>query len=262
MAITNLTNTKWLFKETIDFSLVQDRPTFYINFTSNYVNDYLNTNEAIGISFGGGGPTYIGNYVYALSDEYGAVTSNVIGTDGNWLEPTASTITITGGQDVENPNLIAFLQANAIQVKEPITQLAPFLTNIANAIRTKKGTTETINAQNFASEIESIESGGGFPIYTMTDASGYLIKAAIGIIDTNGVYHEYEADFSNSSSYNIVGSNKMIAFVVSSNINHFESINSVKGLFNLSSGVVATPNNIYAGDILVLTGDAEIQASF
>lgn len=40
-----------------------------------------------------------------------------------------------------------------------ITQLATFLTNIANAIRTKKGTTETINAQNFASEIKSISSG-------------------------------------------------------------------------------------------------------
>lgn len=44
---------------------------------------------------------------------------------------------------------------------EKITQLKPFLQSIANAIRTKKGTTETINAQNFASEIENIESSGG-----------------------------------------------------------------------------------------------------
>lgn len=144
-----------------------------------------------------------------------------------------------------------------------ITQLAPFLTNIANAIRTKKGTTETINAQNFASEIESIESGGGFPIYKMVDSTGYLIRAAIGIIDKNGVYHEYEADFhNNDTSYNVIGSNKMIAFIVSSDIQHFESINSVSGLFNLSTGAVATPSNIYAGAILVLTGDAEISASF
>ena len=41
------------------------------------------------------------------------------------------------------------------------TQLRPFLTNIANAIRSKKGTTAPINAQNFASEIESISGGAG-----------------------------------------------------------------------------------------------------
>lgn len=38
--------------------------------------------------------------------------------------------------------------------------LTEFLTQIANAIREKKGTTDTINAQDFANEIASIESGG------------------------------------------------------------------------------------------------------
>ncbi len=42
-----------------------------------------------------------------------------------------------------------------------MANLNELMTNIANAIRTKKGTTETINAQNFPSEIESIETGGG-----------------------------------------------------------------------------------------------------
>lgn len=37
--------------------------------------------------------------------------------------------------------------------------LKVFLNGIANAIKNKKGTTEPINAQNFASEIESIETG-------------------------------------------------------------------------------------------------------
>lgn len=36
--------------------------------------------------------------------------------------------------------------------------MSDFLTNIANAIRTKKGTTAPINAQDFASEIASIET--------------------------------------------------------------------------------------------------------
>lgn len=37
--------------------------------------------------------------------------------------------------------------------------LIQFLTGIANAIRTKKGTSASINAQNFAAEILSIETG-------------------------------------------------------------------------------------------------------
>lgn len=39
--------------------------------------------------------------------------------------------------------------------------LSDFLSDIASAIREKKGTTEPINAQDFASEIASIETGGG-----------------------------------------------------------------------------------------------------
>lgn len=39
--------------------------------------------------------------------------------------------------------------------------LADFLSDIANAIRAKKGTSDSINAQDFSSEIASIESGGG-----------------------------------------------------------------------------------------------------
>ena len=39
--------------------------------------------------------------------------------------------------------------------------LTDFLTDVANAIRKKKGTTGAINPQDFSSEIASIESGGG-----------------------------------------------------------------------------------------------------
>ena len=39
--------------------------------------------------------------------------------------------------------------------------LRTYLTGIADAIREKKGTTDPINAQDFASEIASISTGGG-----------------------------------------------------------------------------------------------------
>ena len=39
--------------------------------------------------------------------------------------------------------------------------LRTYLTDIADAIREKKGTSDPINAQDFASEISSISTGGG-----------------------------------------------------------------------------------------------------
>ena len=39
--------------------------------------------------------------------------------------------------------------------------LTDFLTDVANAIRQKKGTNEPINPQDFSSEIASIQTGGG-----------------------------------------------------------------------------------------------------
>jgi hypothetical protein len=42
--------------------------------------------------------------------------------------------------------------------------LSDFLSDIASAIREKKGTAEPINAQDFASEIASIETGGGMVV--------------------------------------------------------------------------------------------------
>lgn len=58
--------------------------------------------------------------------------------------------------------------------------LTDFLTDIADAIREKKGTTGTINPQDFSSEIASIESGGG--------GDGAVISAPIS--DVN--FYDYD----------------------------------------------------------------------
>lgn len=42
-----------------------------------------------------------------------------------------------------------------------MAELNSFLTGIADAIRSKKGTTDKINASNFASEIENLQSSVG-----------------------------------------------------------------------------------------------------
>ena len=54
--------------------------------------------------------------------------------------------------------------------------LTDFLTDVANAIRTKKGTTGTINPQDFSSEIASISGGGEQP------TGDYTVK----VIDYDG----------------------------------------------------------------------------
>ena len=57
--------------------------------------------------------------------------------------------------------------------------LTDFLTDVADAIRAKKGTTEKINPQDFASEIASIEGGGGKRQRVM-----YLRRTNVGYINT------------------------------------------------------------------------------
>lgn len=52
--------------------------------------------------------------------------------------------------------------------------LTDFLTDVADAIREKKGSSEKINPQNFSEEIRSIKSGGEINVVgdTMTDITG------------------------------------------------------------------------------------------
>ena len=65
--------------------------------------------------------------------------------------------------------------------------LTDFLTDIANAIRAKKGTTVKINPQDFSSEIASIETGG-----TTGDA---VFKSDVNFYDYDGtLLHSYTKD--------------------------------------------------------------------
>ena len=68
-----------------------------------------------------------------------------------------------------------------VEVQEKVT-LNSFLKSIADAIRSKKGTTDKINASNFASEIASITGGGGAVIKTKGDWVGTAVPES-GLVD-------------------------------------------------------------------------------
>lgn len=77
--------------------------------------------------------------------------------------------------------------------------LTDFLTDIADAIRTKKGTSDPINAQNFASEIESITTGGGSDNGDNFDETQFHKITAIYVTDEMNYYDEhYEIHVINS----------------------------------------------------------------
>ena len=64
--------------------------------------------------------------------------------------------------------------------------LTDFLTDVADAIRTKKGTTAKINPQDFSSEIASIPTGGG---------SATTSKSSVNFYDYDGtLLHSYSKD--------------------------------------------------------------------
>ena len=64
--------------------------------------------------------------------------------------------------------------------------LTDFLTDVADAIRMKKGTTAKINPQDFSSEIASIPTGGG---------SATASKSSVNFYDYDGtLLHSYSKD--------------------------------------------------------------------
>lgn len=102
--VTNLTNTTWEFNDTLSFTSAElIGVNFSINFTAVNGNSY--TYIRLGQdSFNG--ETFFSSVHYGNTLVYGS------GSVGGWVEQFAKTITITGGQDVTNPQLISWLEAN------------------------------------------------------------------------------------------------------------------------------------------------------
>lgn len=119
--------------------------------------------------------------------------------------------------------------------------LADYLADIANAIREKKGTNEAINAQDFASEIASIESGGtGNNIrvpYLRRNGSGYIDTGVKGANSNLKITVQY--------SFNAfpLGYWSMVHAYVN------ESTNATRILFNKKATVLANVNSLASNSV-------------
>ena len=120
--------------------------------------------------------------------------------------------------------------------------LGNFLTDVAIAIRNKKGTTDTIVASNFDTEIESIETGGGTtePIFTgHYDTEGLR---QIGWTDEEIEYYNQNGVQWNSSEDNYFKLTQTELAGDDSKNTRFLPKSSTKTSFNNYNKLLAIPN--------------------
>lgn len=243
MAVTDLTNTKWKFNDSItatsgygQFNLLTDKDDYTkvigIGYKYNVANpSFIATTNSVvfGKSLGTQGSEII--YFQNTTDGVN-FTSSIEG----------QTIEITGGADATNTNLISWLESNATQVKDAVVQIRPFLKGIADAIRTKKGTTDIINAQDFATEIASIETGGGLKGYNITITGSYT-SFYLKILYGDGT--------NNSDSVQVTTDGGTFENVVAMEISGYSHIALIT---SNTKGIYTTD---YGGNTLIFTKDTE-----
>ena len=117
MPISDLTGTTWVFNNSLNIS---DMFSYYINFTTNgeqKTDLYL-------------------EYRYNDYDDYVEndemwYDSNKVYNMGTWYNDAYKTITITGGTDATNPDLIAWLESNATQQVAPTPSASMSIGNLS-----------------------------------------------------------------------------------------------------------------------------------
>ena len=144
MPLSDLTGTKWVLNGTLsgDFSIATT--TFNLAFSSNnssynsvYIDDELTSlSGVITVSYGN-------DYAYDYQIDDGTVEDNT-----KWHNQAYRIISITGGTDATNANLISWLEANATQVE--VTDLSGTEWEIDNTVDGSSVANETFSL-NFAS---------------------------------------------------------------------------------------------------------------
>lgn len=151
--ITDLTGTTWEFNTFLDNNIDGKDYTYSIDFLCNNTS----YNEIYYFYFAVSRPeVHIDDYVLFNHTE--------IYNSGYWLDDMYKTITITGGIDATNSDLISWLQSNATQIQT--------------------GYSSTINLSNCTCN-KSAETGlSGSYIATVTADSGYYLSSVVSSLGT------------------------------------------------------------------------------
>lgn len=123
--------------------------------------------------------------------------------------------------------------------------LNDFLTDVANAIRTKKGTTGTINAQNFSSEIASIETTGITP-------TGSIDITSNGTVDVTN-YASANVNVANQNPYTAANATEMAQYLASKYYGAVVKYTGTTGTYtqNRLYKVIQVTSNEYAFEELI-----------
>lgn len=130
----------WVWNDTVDESTITGDSVDFSSNSEDYNSIQTATDPGMGFHI-----LYDNNTVYIESVK--------------WLNENYKTIDFGSTPQTVADVVYAYLAANAVQQQTTIDNLPDFLSEIADTIRAKKGTTGQINAQDFPSEIASIETG-------------------------------------------------------------------------------------------------------
>ena len=136
----------WAWNDTIDVSINRE---FELAFTTIAIGQTLQITKINTYSSG--------EMIYTAIGE--GEISVYVNYSGGWMHEGYKTINFGSTAQTVSDDFYTYLTANATPQSSPSTNLSDFLTEVAEAIRTKKGTSAQINAQDFPSEIASIETG-------------------------------------------------------------------------------------------------------
>ena len=150
MSITNLTNTVWEFTSLPSYSSTLSTLQKNINFISNGTN-YTK--------------------IMAITEQYDDVRLNYYSSSWTqvfngynstpWVNNNYKTINITGGTDVTDSSLISFLETYATNRSQEYITNNSEISSIADAIRTKGGTSASLTyPTGFVTAIQNIPTGG------------------------------------------------------------------------------------------------------